>query len=432
MSRINELVGAIKVYKGKKKLGKVLSVSVLNQVVSSGMNFALGIYLVRVFSPSDFGLYGIGFAIILFYSGIGNALFLTQMVVHTPDKAQEDKLAYAARILVALMIGCLVTATIIALFLIVGGAWLQWLAQYFGLGISIAAASVAYLLKDFFVRHAYIVQKEIRALIVNVTIAVSLLLLLFGQHHILNSISPEIALWIYASSNIFGVLVGFALSQLPISSVQMNSVLEDMREAWAGGKWALGGVSLIWAQSQVYVYVTAIFVGPAGVGVANAARLLVTPATFLIPAITQVVMPRLADMRITNQSKMLQIGQMLSVGLTVFALFYSAALLGLVDVVVPIVLGHKYESITLLVAAWCLVVVLQFSRIGTSITLQIMKDFRLLTLKNIVSTLVAITAAVVLMSIVGVYGAVLGVALGELILSILLYQVIKTRYCSYK
>ena len=80
------------------KFRKALSVSVLNQAVSSGTNFVLGLYLVRVLTPANFGLYSIGFAIGIFFFGIGNSLFLTQMVVHTPGKSENDRMQYAANI----------------------------------------------------------------------------------------------------------------------------------------------------------------------------------------------------------------------------------------------------------------------------------------------------------------------------------------------
>jgi O-antigen/teichoic acid export membrane protein len=54
-----------------------------------------------------------------------------------------------------------------------------------------------------------------------------------------------------------------------------------------------------------------------------------------------------------------------------------------------------------------------------------MKEFRILTLINMASVLIAIVAAVALMQIVGVQGAILGTATGELMLSVLLYRAIR-------
>lgn len=425
MKLIGLLFSALVTYKEKTNaISKALSISAINQVVSSGANFALGIYLVRVLTPIDFGIYGIGLAISLFYAGVCNALFLTQMVVHVPDKSLDDRLPYAARMLVGLIIFCALTVISVGAFIFFGRTWLELIDQQLFLAFSITAASVAYIIKDFFVRHAYTVRREIWALCINVAVAVVLAAMLLLKSLFAGGFNPEAALWIYAASNMLGAVVGLVLVRLPILAVRMNQLGNDLQEAWIGGRWALGGASVTWAQTQAYMYVTAVFVGPAGVAYANAARLLITPAIFLIPALSQVMMPRLASLRVSNPKKMLKISSLFSKGLIVFSVLYSLVLISLLDVVAPILLGDQYGNLGSLVAAWCLVMIFQFSRSGSSIVLQVTKQFRVLTLINTSSVVVAIGAAVILMQVVGVSGAVLGTALGELVLGVLMYRVV--------
>jgi O-antigen/teichoic acid export membrane protein len=430
MRRIRLLFNALPKRKGQAKIiGKALSISVLNQVVSSGTNFALAIYLVRVLTTADFGLYGIGFAITLLYAGVGDALFLTQMVVHVPDKAPQDKLPYAARILVALIIFCALTAIVAGLLLVIVGTWSQLIHQYVGLVSAIVAASIAYLCKDFFVRHSYTARRETWALWVNVAVAVTLVSMLLVQYRFISTFNSEGALWIYAVSNMVGALFGFGLVRLPMLAVRLQEIIRDVQEAWAGGRWALVGVGVTWSQSQAYMYVTALYVGPVGVGLANTARILITPALFLMPAITQLVMPRLAALRATNQARMVKISMLFSTGLVIFAVLYSAVLIGVGDVMAHILIGeYRHDEIAPLVAAWCLVMIFQFSRVGAVICLQVVKNFRLLTLVNAVSLMAAILIAVILMQEIGVKGAILGSAVGELIFSVLLYRVVRAIY----
>lgn len=416
--------------KGQSKgIGKALSISVINQVVSSGTNFVLALYLVRVLTTADFGLYGIGFAITLLYAGIGDALFLTQMVVHVPDKAPQDKLPYAARILVALTVFCAISAFIAEAFIFMGSVGSHWVQQNIGLCSSIVAASIAYLFKDYFVRHSYTARKESFALWVNVAVAITLLGLLIAQALLLKEFNSQGALWIYAASNMAGAIVGFVLVQLPIRSVSFREILADTKETWTGGRWALVGVGVTWSQTQAYMYVTAFFIGPVGVGLANTARILITPALFLMPAITQLVMPRLAALRASNQSKMVEISMLFSFALVGFAVLYSLALFGVGDVLARILIGkYSYAEISPLVIAWCLLLIFQFSRVGTVICLQVTKEFRLLTLLNTISLVAAVLIAVVLMKAIGAQGAVLGSAVGELIFSVLLHKAVKAKF----
>ena len=405
-------------------LSKALSVSVLNQAVSSGTNFAMGLYLVRALSPSEFGIYGIGIAVSLFYSGIGNALFLTQMVVHTPDKNSDDRQPYAARMLIALIVFCLVTAIFTLVAFVVGGTWSAWLAKYSGLGLPIAAASIAYVLKDFFVRHSYTARKEVWALVVNVAVALTLLSLLLMQYLSLEKFTSESALWVYAMSNIAGAVVGYLLAKLPLRGVRLRRIVEDAQEAWHGGRWAIGGVSVTWMQSQAYTYVTALFLGPAGVGYANAARMLITPFSMLAPAINQVTMPRLASLRLHDQQKMIRTGFFITSGLLVAAVVYLAMIIVAADRLVTLILGDKFQNLRPIIITWSIVLLFQLLRDGAGTIIQVMKNFRILMLTNTISAVATVVSAVVLMKLYGVPGAILGTGIGELLLALMLWRFI--------
>lgn len=414
-------------------VGKTLSVSLLNQVVSSGTNFLFSIYLVRVLTGEDFGIYGIGFAITLLYAGVGDAIFLTQMVVHVPDKLPNDKLPYAGRMLVSLLAFCLITILLVAAALALLKLFSLNIIHYFNLSLAIAAASISYLIKDFFIRHAYTIRRENNALLVNISIATSMILLLLFLNKESITLNSEVALLIYALSNFFGGLVGFYFANLPILTANFREIRGDLREAWVGGKWALGGVGLTWSQTQAYMYVTAIFIGPAGVGLINAAKIMITPALFLMPAITQLAVPRLAALRNTDQLRMIKISLLFSIGLVCFATIYSLILVVFGEDFGYLLIGkYKYDVIFPVMMAWCTLLVLQFSRFGTAIFLQVTKEFKALTLLSGVSLLAAVAAAVILMSLIGVAGAVLGSAIGELVLSILLLIKVKTKFTSLR
>ncbi len=407
-----------------KRIAKALSTSTLNQVVSSGTNFAMGLYLVRALGPAEFGIYGIGIAISLFYSGIGNALFLTQMVVHTPDKVIEDRRPYAARMLTALLLFCLLTVVFALVAFIAGGPWSAWLAKYSGLGLPIAAASVAYLLKDFFVRHSYTARKEIWALVVNIAVAFTLVVLLLLQYLSPDKFTSERALWFYSVSNLSGAVIGYFFAKLPLRGVRLCRMVEDAQEAWRGGRWAIGGVSVTWMQSQAYTYVAAIFLGPAGVGYANAARMLITPFSMLVPAINQVTMPRLADLRLHDRKKMIRTGFFITSGLLVAAVVYAATIIASADRLVPFILGDRFQNLRPIIITWSIVLLLQLLRDGAGTIIQVMKNFRVLMLANTLSAVATVVSAVVLMKLYGVPGAILGTGIGELLLALMLWRFI--------
>lgn len=411
-----------KIINQKLYLGKALLISLANQVISSGTNFVLSIFLVRMLSPLEFGLYGIGIAVSLFYAGIGNALFLIQMVVIYPDKQVEERPFYIGRMFIAIIIFSLLTIILFYLSFFIGGSFLPKITAIREVSIATLAASLAYLFKDFFVRYSYILRKESFALVMNLLVAISLVVLFGVYPKITNgSLSAGIALWICSLSNIIGAMFGFLVSRIPFQT-NFIAVLDDTKEAWRGGWWAVAGNCIAWVKSQSFMIISTIFLGPIAVGQANAARLFVVPLTLMVPAINQIILPRLADVRNNNRKRLFLIGKWYAVFLLSGSLLYFAILLSCLDYVAIMVLGESYENSTALVIAWCIVIFFQFAWTSTSSIMQVLKRFRLLAIVNGAGALVAIISSIVLVKIFGNWGAVAGTAVGEFILAIILYH----------
>lgn len=425
MRRIKTLIGVMAERKGQAKaIGKVLSISVLNQVVSSGTNFALGIYLVRMLPPAEFGLYGIGFAISLLYAGFGNALFLTQMVVHTPDKAPEDRLPYAGRMFLLVALFCAATVLLIALMLLVGGIVWETVARQSQFASAVMAASVAYLLKDFFVRQAYNMRRETWALTIHGAIACTMAVLLWLQYQFITSFNVEMALWIYTTAQVSGALLGYRLARLPVAIHKRHELLGDLREALHGGKWVSITNLVYFARTQAHTIVVASLLGPVGVAKLNAARLLVTPAVMLTPALSQVAMPRLAVAREQGERKLMKLGRLITSALLAVALLYCAALLGGYDLIVDKVLGANYQDLFVITALWCLWTCLTAVRNGAELVWQVLKRFKKLSGVNTFGALLSLVATYVLTSIYGLHGALIGLVLGEVVMIIFLFRIL--------
>lgn len=421
MKIIRRLFEAIRSYPGKKVLGKALSVSVLNQAVSSGTNFIFGVYLVRMLLPEDFGLYGIGFAISLFYSGFGNALFLTQMVVHTPDKAPEDRLPYAARMFLLVIFFCIATLFLFVLLWMMGSFVWESVAQYTELAYAIMGASITYLLKDFLVRHAYNMRRELWALVIHGAIACTMVILLCLQYLLVIPLNVEMALWIYTAAQTAGVVLGYRLARLPVAGCQWSMLQGDFLEALHGGKWASITNLVYFARTQAHTIVVTVILGPAGVAKLNAARLLVTPAVMLTPALSQIAIPRLATVRGQGMYQLVKLGKWITFALLGVALLYSAILLTGYDFIVDKTLGENYQNLFLITLLWCLYTCLLALRNGAEMVGQVMKKFRQLNSANTYAAIVSLAATYWLTVSYGLPGALIGLASGEILLIVLLY-----------
>jgi O-antigen/teichoic acid export membrane protein len=401
-----------------------LLLSFLNQVVNSGGNFLVGVYLARSLPLNDFGLYGISYGICMLYIGVGNAVFLTQMVVNMPDKPEADKEGYASRMLLGVLMLDASTLMLVTL-----GVWAavsihpDW-QQFSGIVATIALTAVAFLLKEFMISYAYIRRKEALALLIS-TLSVAILGGGLAIEYLTKvGLSAQNVLLLYAAGAATGAAVGYWFSALRMAG-NLRNLMPDFIEAWRHGRWALGGVTVTWIQAQTYTYVLAFFLGPAGVGQANAARIFISPFNFLLPAINQIAIPRLADLRESNPARMLRVSMMVTASLFIFALLYSIVLLGSLDYVFGMVLGRQDEGIQFLVRIWCVVLVFQMLRTGGSLLLQVMRRFRILALINIPSAITAVAAAIVLIHELGASGAIWGTVAGEIVLTTLIWREIR-------
>lgn len=401
-----------------------LMLSFTNRVVSSGGNFMVGVYLARTLSLADFGLYGICYGICLLYIGVGNAVLLTQMVVNMPDKPEASKEGYASKILLGvLMLGALTLTLTTFSALVAILARPDW-QRYSSIIATVALTSVAFLTKEFLITYAYMRRKETLALTVSI-LSIGILCGGLAIEYLAGiELSVQNVLLLYAVGAITGAAVGYWSSPLSIFRNSRN-LMPDFIEAWQHGRWALGGVTVTWIQTQAYTYVLAFFLGPAGVGQADAARIFVQPFNFLIPVINQIAIPRLADLRKSNQTRMLQVSIMLTAGLFFFALIYSVILLTFLNFIFMIVLGRHDAGIQVLIPIWCLVLVIQMAKTSGIGVLQVMRRFRILALINIPSAIATIVTAIVLMQQLGARGAILGTVAGEFILMILIWRTIK-------
>jgi len=401
-----------------------LMLSLLNQVVSSGGNFVVGVYLARTLPLADFGLYGISYGICMLYIGVGNAILLTQMVVNMPDKPEAEKDAYASRMLVGvLMLGAL-TLTLGLLTILTAIALHPAWRQYFAIAATVTVTAIAFLGKEFMISYAYIRRKEILALSVS-TLSVAVLCCgLAIQYLAGTTLTAQNVLILYAAGATIGATTGYLAAPLDVRR-NMSDLSADFLEAWRHGRWALGGVTITWIQAQTYTYALAFFLGPAGVGQANAARIFISPFSFLIPAINQITIPRLADLRESDSARMLRVSVLVTTGLFLFALLYVLVLLSCLDFVFSIVLGRQDRMIQSLVPVWCVVLVIQMILTGGSALLQVMRRFRILALINIPSAIAAVVTAIVLIRQLGAPGAIWGTVTGEMVLAILIWREIR-------
>jgi O-antigen/teichoic acid export membrane protein len=400
--------------KGKVAALGVVSVGAANQAISSLTNFFYGLYLLRVLTLADFGRYSIGFATMLFLSGFANVFFLIQMIVHSPAKPSAERRLYAGRIFLMLAGSCLVLLALAA-----STAW-GLLATESGAVmpvIGVALMSVAYMLKEFHTRHAFNESRGGRAVLIQTTVAV---LMLLGIAVIVVTdmgMSLELAFGLYAGAYGGAALLGHGLAGLPMRGHSILAIKADLAEISAGGRWAVLTNLVYFLRSHAHTIVVTWSMGMASLAQVNAARILVAPAILIIPAMGQVVLPRIAA---AADSKgwpaALKIQGRIAAGMLAFVALYSAALLLAWPVLSEIALGEKYPELFGVSALWCVYASCLAVRVSAEWAVWAMKMFRPHALVSVSCAPVALVSAWALAGKCGLEGAVLGVISGELVM----------------
>jgi len=136
--------------------------------------------------------------------------------------------------------------------------------------------------------------------------------------------NSESYLLLYGLSNGAGVLVGYVLVQIPLRQLDRSRLFPDLVELWSGGKWAAMTVFFYFLRTQApYLDYRLPLLGPVGVAHLNASRMFVTPAVMLTPALSQVLMPRLATLRASDPRKVNAAGMMFTLVLLSISIVYS-------------------------------------------------------------------------------------------------------------
>lgn len=409
--------------KNKDKL-RLFGVSGLNQAISSTTNFLIGLYLVNEFSPTNFGIYGIGFAILLFFGGTGNALFLTQMVVIYPSKKDTERNNFVVNTLYLIIGFCLITHLIALQVILCNTSFDNLLSFSNELILIVIFASSMYLLKEFFVRIAYNDRKENIAVYIHSSILLTVVILFTVEKLLFGELSNTIAFLIYGIAHLIGVFVGFGLLKLKLEPVSFSYLNRVFKELWQGGKWGSLTNVVYTLRSQAHTIIATILVGPVGVGNLNAARLFITPAVMVIPVISQLAMPRLAKLREVNKKSLISKGALLTKIYLIFGITYSLILILSYNTLISGFLNDSYQDLYLLTNYWCLFALVLAFRNGKDIIAQVLQKFKQLTIINVISSIVTLLSCYLFAKYFGLEGNIIGLILGEFVLIIILHMLL--------
>ena len=403
---------------------KPFALSGLSQAVSSFTNFAIVVYLARQMGKIEFGIYSLGFALILLIVSIISIFISIQFVVNFPDKPSEICADYALSHVLAVIINGLVF--IIISYIISSLRYLP-IEDVYSILLIILPISISvclYGLRDILMRIAYSYQSEYIALISAIAVGVGVILSYFFISLFNLNLSAENALYAYSIGQLFGSLMSIKLLNFPWKNIKWRSIKQVYIDSWKHGKWSIFTNIVYNIRTQSHNFLIIPLIGPSALAEVNAARVLVAPAVMAIPPITQILLPRLAEYRVNNSKKFYKIIFTYIFSFICVAITYSAFVMLFYPAIVRFSLGPHYSGIGKLVFAWCVVVIFMATRSCLSIGLQALRSFRDLFYANAFTAFIVLISSYYLIKSLGAIGSVVSFAIAEAFLVVILSKAI--------
>lgn len=322
--------------------------SLADQAVASITNFATGVILARCCSKEEFGLYMLGFTVILLVTDIQTSLIATPYMVFAPRLKGGKHALYSGSTLVHQMVFSLVTMVILAL-----GA----LVTHFGIGphglsrvMGALSTVIAVIMLREFVRRVCFARLKLKAAFVfDACVGVGQIggLLLLAR---MGWLSANSAYWLIGAACGVGV-VSWLWIDRNFYRPRAGASISDLKRNWTFGKWVFASGLLWTASTNLYPWLLAFFHGAAAAGTFAACMGVVSASNPVLLGIQNLIGPKIAHEYanggpIALRRLVLRISGIIALPLSLLTLILI--LWG--DRLVGMLYGHQYTGNTAVVA----------------------------------------------------------------------------------
>jgi O-antigen/teichoic acid export membrane protein len=265
--------------------------SLADQAVASITNFVTGVIIARASSKEQFGLYMLGFSLILLLSDLQTSLIATPYMVFAPRLKGRAHALYAGSTLIHQVVFSLLT-----MLALVGGA----VANRFGVGphglepvLWALSCVVCFIMLREFVRRMFFAGLQLKtAFLFDICIGLGQIvgLLLLAHFHL---VSASRAYWLVGSTCGIAVALWLWLDRRSYQ-LRRDQAIADLKKNWLFGKWVFAS-GLVWtAATNLYPWLLASFHGAAAAGVFAACIGVVSASNPALLGIQNLVGPKIA------------------------------------------------------------------------------------------------------------------------------------------
>lgn len=390
----------------------------LDQGIISLTNFMAAIYLARWVSPTEFGVYAVGFLALHLIRAVQEGVVVQPLSAVGGALDREAFRPYATAtgvIQIGLALGTAGAAALFGRLLIVTGNDTAGPAVY-----ALWFTFLFWQLQEF-VRRAFYARGAVRSAAVNTALASAIRLVVLG--------------WLGSRGSLSGIAgldaIGWgALGALPLGLWQARGywtrALADLRSTlrsnWAFGRWVLGGVLANWMALELYPILTAGMISFAAAGAYRALQNPVAPVHVLLRATDTLLTPQAArayaETGIPGLRRLLRWTYVI-VAVPVLPLLLAVSLFP--EPLLRLFYGDTYLPYAGGMVWMALFYGLWFAYWPLQSAFKAMRRTRPIFLANLAATGTMATAGILAIQRWGVYGTIAGQGLNALVVAVVLW-----------
>jgi O-antigen/teichoic acid export membrane protein len=405
-------------------------VTLADQAIVSITNFLTGVIIGRTCVKEEFGLYMLGFSILILLTDIQNRLISLPYMIYSPHLNQKDLSYYTGSIIIHQLIFSIITILCISTtgIILSFGIGPKGLSNVF---LTLASTITFILFREHIRRISFAQLKITRVIILDLSVGIIqiIFITLLSKHNALSASRSYLVVGFACGL----ISAGWLIWRWKDFSLKLTQVISALKQNWSFGKWLFGGSLIYMASTQLYPWLLAGFHGSQATAVFAACLGVVLLTNPFLIGFSNFFGPSAANIfarKGINELRQIVTKATVLVTSVVGLFCFVIAVFG--EKIVSQVYGSKYANNGIIVT------ILALSVLTSAITLSV--DLALLALKrpdanlkiNIASFATTILFGLWLVKAFGPIGAAFGLLLANITMSIVRYRIFVIEVAVYR
>lgn len=397
-------------------------IAIIDQILFSGSNFVLNIFLARMLGINEYGAFSLAFTLYLFLSGFHNALILEPIsVLGTSNYTDNLKKYFSTQLILHFFItfilgSCLLIGSGLLSLLNIGDR--VFMRALLGVGFFLPFLLLVWLTRRMF----YIFQQPGNSLFVSFIYSVCIGL---GGIFISRSIFKEDLFCWFALLGVAGTISSFRLVPLVLEFFKHYSRIEFIQliyEQWLYGRWICLATMLYSIGSQTQIFIAASFLGLEVAGVFRVLQIFMLPMTQILTAVSSLSLPTVAlEFGLNNYLAMKRKSRQVAIIMILIAFIYELILLFGSSSVEQFLFAGKYARYASLIPLIGLVPLLNSFETMYSLILRSLQKPMFYMVDKIITAITGGLSALLFIYLWKVSGAVFSLILIEIVTLVTYY-----------